>query len=333
MAEFIKDYYSIPACRRQPSSVRGNYPEYILMFLIHVLAWSNDFPGAYLDEEVYADICRPLFFLLHAFVDISIVCDRELVNVTVLNIFSIFRGIRKVEDSVDSHTTIKLHKLAEIGIFTLKALYPGEISVSQAPQQLFLLPSLYKATSKCPESYFNESFLSRVLDILKNSAASQRYAQKPGKTRPRPSARKGQQNVPRSKINVKPNISSSKPASSPMRDITNDNNVKPDISSEKRRKFMPPSDSGSIGLHECSTIVKQQKLPSKQVENTPERNQLSSGDSFSCKDSLVKPGVQTRKSKRASICSLESAETSTIHTDQYVKRPRTNPEDTCGSKL
>jgi hypothetical protein len=57
MAEFIKDY-SIPACRRQPSSVSVNYPEYILMFLIHVLAWSNDFPETYLNEEVYPDICR-----------------------------------------------------------------------------------------------------------------------------------------------------------------------------------------------------------------------------------------------------------------------------------
>jgi hypothetical protein len=40
----------------------------------------------------------------------------------------------------------KLHKLAEIGIFTLKALYPGEISVSQAPQKLFPPLSLYKVS-------------------------------------------------------------------------------------------------------------------------------------------------------------------------------------------
>jgi hypothetical protein len=57
MAEFIKDY-SIPACRRQPSSVSVNYPEYILMFLIHVLAWSNDFPDANLNQQVHAHICR-----------------------------------------------------------------------------------------------------------------------------------------------------------------------------------------------------------------------------------------------------------------------------------
>ncbi|XP_045822500.1 sister chromatid cohesion protein PDS5 homolog B-like isoform X1 [Trifolium pratense] len=319
MAEFIKDY-SIPACRRRPSSV-CYYPEYILVFLIHVLAWSNDFPEANLNAEVYADISRPLFFLLQALVDISIVRDRELVNDTVLYIFAIFRRIENLE-AVDSHTTtIKLHKLAEIGMFTLKALYPGEISVSQAPEQLSLPPSLYKATSKFPESFFYESFLSRVFDILQNSAASQRYAQKPVNTLRRP-ARKDQQNVPRFKVNVKRNISSSKPAGSPMRDITNANNVKPGISSEKRRKHMPTSDSGSIRLHESSPIVKQQNLPSKQVENTPERNQFSSGDSASCKDSLVEPGVT----------STIHTVTSSIHTDPYFKRPRTNTEDTCGSK-
>jgi len=60
MAEFIKDY-SIAACKRQPSSVQGaivDYPAYVLVYMIHVLAQINDFPEAYQNEEVYADICR-----------------------------------------------------------------------------------------------------------------------------------------------------------------------------------------------------------------------------------------------------------------------------------
>lgn len=40
----------------------------------------------------------------------------------------------------------KLHKLAEIGIFTLNALSPVEISVSQAPRQILLPSSLYRAS-------------------------------------------------------------------------------------------------------------------------------------------------------------------------------------------
>ncbi|CAJ2674086.1 unnamed protein product [Trifolium pratense] len=330
MAEFIKDY-SIAACKRQSSSVRVDYPAYVLVYLIHVLAWSNDFPEACQNEEVYADLCSPLFFFLQALVDISIVNgDRELVNDAVLYIFSIFQAIRKTEDSVDSHATIKLHKLAEIGIFTLKALCPGEISVSQVPRQILLPKSLYRASLtrddanlKCPTCFFDQSFLSRVFDMLKNSGASQTYAQKPAKTLPKP-ARKGQQDVPRSKNNTcsKLDLASSKPDSFPRSYITNSNTVKPNISSEKRRKHGLPSDSGSIGLHECSTIGKQQKLPSKQIENTSERNRLSSSGSVSCKDSLVESRVLTRKSKRAAK----------THTVQHFKCPRTNLKDTCGSK-
>jgi sister-chromatid-cohesion protein PDS5 len=57
MAEFIKEY-SIAACKRQPSSGRVDYPAYVLVYLIHVLAWTNDFPEACQNEEVYADLCR-----------------------------------------------------------------------------------------------------------------------------------------------------------------------------------------------------------------------------------------------------------------------------------
>ncbi|XP_050886005.1 sister chromatid cohesion protein PDS5 homolog B isoform X2 [Lathyrus oleraceus] len=342
MAEFIKDY-SIAACKRKLSSVRGaivDYPAYVMVYLIHVLALSNDFPEACQNEEVYANLCSPLFFLLQALVDISNVDgDLELINDAVLSLFSIFQALKKAEDSVDAQTTI-LHKLAEIGIFTLNALSPVEISVSQAPRQILLPSSLYRASlpndeanSKCQKCFFDESFLSRVFDMLKSSGASQTYAQKPAKTLPKP-ARKGQQDVPRSKniICSRLDLASSKADSFPRRGITNAKTVKPNTSLEKRRKHVPPSDSGSFGLHECSTVAKQQKLSSKQVENTSERNRLSSSDSVSCKGSLVESRVQTRGSKRAAICSLENAVTSSKHTGQQFKCPRTNLKDTCGSK-
>lgn len=343
MAEFIKDY-SIAACKRQTSSVEGaivDYPEYVLVYLIHVLAQINDFPEAYQNEELYADICSPLFFLLQALVDISNAdSHRELVNDAVSYIFSIFQAIRKAEDSVDAQTTSKLHKLVEIGLFTLNALSPGEISVSQAPRQILIPLSLYRvsltkddANSKIPKCFFDEGFLSRVFDMLKNSCASRTYAPKPAKTLHKP-ARKGQQDLPRSKMNIcsKLDLVSSKPDSFPSREITNTKTVKQNISSEKRRKQVPPSDSGSVGLHECSTIVKQQKLPSKQFENTSERNRLSSSDSVSCKGSLVESRVLTHKSKRDATCLLENAVTSSKHTVQLFKCPRNNFKDTCGSK-
>lgn len=128
-------------------------------------------------------------------------------------------------------------------------------------------------------------------------------------------------------------FASGKPDNLPRRDVTNARTVKPNIPSKKRRKNLPPSGSGSIGLHECSTNEKQQKLASKQVEKTSDRNQLSSSDSVSCKGSLVESHVMTRKSKRAAACALENALISSEHTVQHFKCPRTNLKDTCGSKV
>lgn len=60
MAEFIK-VYSIVARKRQTSAGGGtiiDYPAYILVYLIHVLAHSSDFPEACQNEKLWADLCR-----------------------------------------------------------------------------------------------------------------------------------------------------------------------------------------------------------------------------------------------------------------------------------
>lgn len=53
--------------------------------------------------------CSPLFFVLQALVDVSIVDgDLDLVNDAVLYLFSIFRAIRIAEDAIDAQmTTVK----------------------------------------------------------------------------------------------------------------------------------------------------------------------------------------------------------------------------------
>lgn len=91
--------------------------------------------------------------------------------------------------------------------------------------------------------------------------------------------------------------------------------------------------SGSVGLHECSTIEKQQKVPSKHFGKTIESNVLLSSDSMCSKGSLYVSHVQTRKSKRAAACLLENAVTSSKHIVEPFKCPRTKRKDTCGSKV
>jgi len=53
----------------------------------------------------------------------------------------------------------KLHKLVEIGLFTLNALSPGEISVSQAPRQILMPLSLYRASLTKDDVSFLYEFL------------------------------------------------------------------------------------------------------------------------------------------------------------------------------
>ncbi|XP_061341944.1 sister chromatid cohesion protein PDS5 homolog B [Gastrolobium bilobum] len=341
MAEFIKDY-SIVARKRQTSAVQGaiiDYPAYILVFLIHVLAQDSDFPfDVCQDEKLYADLCSPLFFVLQALLDASIVDgDLDLVNDAVVHLFSIFRAIRKVEDAFDVQMTTKLHMLAEIGIFTLNALNQSRTSVSQAPAQVLLPSSLYRvsltknsANSKCPRSFFDESFLRSIFHTLESNAPHA-YAQKPAKSLPK-HGRKGQQDVPKPDINICGvlDLACSKPDDLSRRAITNVKTVRADIPSVKRRKHVPLSGSGSIGLHECSTIEKLQKCVSKHCEKTLERNLLSCSDSEGYKGSLAESCVPTRKSKRAAACYLKNAVTSS--TVQHFKCPRTNLKDTCSSK-
>lgn len=53
----------------------------------------------------------------------------------------------------------KLHKLVEIGLFTLNALSPGEISVSQAPRQILIPLSLYRVSLTKDDVSFLYEFL------------------------------------------------------------------------------------------------------------------------------------------------------------------------------
>ncbi|KAL2586437.1 hypothetical protein AAZV13_13G054600 [Glycine max] len=343
MREFIKDY-SILARRRQTSAVQGviiDYPAYILVFLIHVLARNNDFPFEVCqDEKPYADLCSPLFFILQALVDISIVEGaQDIVNDAVLHVISIFRAIRKVEDAIDAQIT-PLHMLAEIGIFILNEFNHGGISVLQTPGQILLPSSLYRVSlikndtsSKCPKSFFDEKFLSRVFHALKESTVPHGYAQKPAKTLPK-HGHKGQQDVKKSNVNIYGVLdsASSKPDDLSRREIANAKAVRPNIPSVKRGKCVPSSGSGTVGLHECSMTEKQQKIASKHCEKTIERNMLSSSDSVRFKGSLTESHVPTRKSKRAAACSSENAVTSSKHTVEPSKCRRTKRKDTCGSK-
>nr|XP_025675796.1 uncharacterized protein LOC112776052 isoform X7 [Arachis hypogaea] len=182
IAEFIKDY-GLVTRKQQSSAAHGAvaHPTYMVVYLIHVLAQNSDFPlKGCRNEKLYADFCSPLFFVLQAFTNASIVDgDLDVVNDAVLHLFSIFRAIRKAEDAIDPQTNAKLHILAEFGMFALNAINHGAISVSQAPGQILLPSSFYKlqGNSKCSESFCEEGFLCSLFATLKR-CTPQAFAQK-----------------------------------------------------------------------------------------------------------------------------------------------------------
>ncbi|KDO80662.1 hypothetical protein CISIN_1g035990mg, partial [Citrus sinensis] len=95
MAEFIKDY-SIEARARRNSAVQGvsntDYPAYVVVFLIHILAHDRGFPPEDCkDEGIIAQFFCPLFSLLQTLLNPSIVDgDMGLVNDAVLYLLTIF---------------------------------------------------------------------------------------------------------------------------------------------------------------------------------------------------------------------------------------------------
>ncbi|KAJ4700670.1 sister chromatid cohesion protein PDS5-like A isoform X1 [Melia azedarach] len=174
MAEFIKDC-SREARIRQNSAVQGvsitDYPAYIVVFLIHILAHDIGFPSEDCqDDRIIAQFFCPLFSFLQALVNASIVDgDMDLVNDAVLYLLSIFRAIKRAEDAVDAHRTPKLHILADIGVSIVKELNHNEIS-SRAPGLILLPSSLYQFSpaKKSREVRFEQSFVERVVQIFKS---------------------------------------------------------------------------------------------------------------------------------------------------------------------
>ncbi|XP_050211868.1 sister chromatid cohesion protein PDS5 homolog B [Mercurialis annua] len=183
MEDFIKEY-SIEARIRQNSAVEGgsltDYPAYVVVFLIHILAHDTCFPPEdSQDEQEYAHFCRPLFWVVQALLNANLVNgDMDLVNDAVMYLLSIFRAIKRADDAVDATKTPKLQILAEFGISIVNALNLNGVTLSRAPGMIYLPSSLYSLSCvkkcdegklKCPNRFpLDESFVKRVAHCLKS---------------------------------------------------------------------------------------------------------------------------------------------------------------------
>ncbi|XP_065880511.1 sister chromatid cohesion protein PDS5 homolog B [Euphorbia lathyris] len=184
LEEFIKDY-STKAGNPQISAVQEgsftNYPAYIVVFLIHVLAHNDGFPPEDCeDEKAYTYFCSPLFWVVRALLNAHVVNgNMDLVNDTAVYLLSIFSAIKKAEDAEDATQTLKLQILAEIGtgiVFALNHDCNSSSRSSSAPERIFLPASLYKLSSVKKSDKENlkvpsQSFFKRVVDGLRSQVS------------------------------------------------------------------------------------------------------------------------------------------------------------------
>ncbi|KAK8370982.1 hypothetical protein V6Z12_A01G214000 [Gossypium hirsutum] len=177
MVEFIKEY-NREAQKRRTSMVQGgsivDYPAYLVVFLIHLLAHDEGFPPeGCQDEAIYAQFCSPLLLFLHTSISSNNVDDdMDIVNVAAFYLYYIFRAIKRAKDAIDVQRTPRLHFLADVGISGVNSFYQKGISSLPRPEKILLPSSLYKITPMQNEEAnwksFTHTFVERVVHIFKS---------------------------------------------------------------------------------------------------------------------------------------------------------------------
>ncbi|KAE8771343.1 Sister chromatid cohesion protein PDS5-like protein B [Hordeum vulgare] len=124
------------------------YPEYIIPYLVHVLARDPSCPNIeeYEDIKAFGPIYWPLHLLLSTLLgeeglQYSVPGMKKESFVTTL---SILRSIKCSKDVVDANKTKTLHAICDLGILIAKRLCPDQINVSES--QMVPLPAQLYAT-------------------------------------------------------------------------------------------------------------------------------------------------------------------------------------------
>ncbi|KAL4183551.1 hypothetical protein AMTRI_Chr11g98840 [Amborella trichopoda] len=152
LAGFIEEYRR-EAQKRQASAIQDlegatmmNFPEYVLVFLVHVLAHDPGFPDQDSeDEDVYTRFCSPLVLFLKALITPDLVDNSKDGCDNVSYIVSIFSAIKKAEDAADKSLTSRLCILSDIGIHVTKA-FGHNTSSAQTPRLVYLPASFYRVS-------------------------------------------------------------------------------------------------------------------------------------------------------------------------------------------
>ncbi|XP_020260052.1 sister chromatid cohesion protein PDS5 homolog A isoform X2 [Asparagus officinalis] len=187
LTDFIKDHtkddhnHQNLSVHTADGGAMTNCPEYITVFLLHVLAHDKSFPSENCqDEDAYAEFCSPLIVVLRALVHLDSVDRNKIDSSNTLSfLLGIFRAIKKAEDAVDVEITPKLHTLSDIGSFIVKVLSQRSKPLSTTPRVVLLPSSLYKVSrdTRNREAYthnqrfLDEAFVKKIFDTFESNIA------------------------------------------------------------------------------------------------------------------------------------------------------------------
>lgn len=183
LTEFLKD--SSGKLRNHKKALEKNtaggmmtdYPEYIVVFLVHILAHDCDFPSENCcDEDAYAEFCGPFIVALRALVNLDFMdSNKNFVSEIISNLLGIFRAIQNAEDAADARITPKLHIISKIGLITVKALSQHCKISSGTPCQVLLPSSYYRKSCRVAschsDEFIDEDFVRRILCTIESSIA------------------------------------------------------------------------------------------------------------------------------------------------------------------
>ncbi|XP_031473421.1 sister chromatid cohesion protein PDS5 homolog B isoform X2 [Nymphaea colorata] len=179
---FIEDYRQ-EARNRQASSHNSDgvtmtyYPEYVLPYLIHVLAHDPLFPDMDCQDSAgFVTVCSPLFILLKALIISGPTDDiKRESSESISFTLGILRAIKMSEDAVDEKKSNNLHVLADVGLIFTKSLGGSNQLPSQVLGKVLLPSSFYRvrpdaksrrADDNClPDCIANGSFLEKVQSV------------------------------------------------------------------------------------------------------------------------------------------------------------------------
>ncbi|KAM3334027.1 hypothetical protein ACQJBY_028849 [Aegilops geniculata] len=173
LTEVVKEQRGVSVHQNKTSNDSiVEHPAYAVLFLIHTLAYDEEFPFNFCEKETgSAEFWSPLIVMLRELIEIEDLSQTKHGSATssVSILLGIFRAVQKAEDVIDSDITHKLHILSKIGLLMIKEL-DKHCKTSDSPRHI-LLPSSYYRLSRserkvdecCQLDLITDTFVKRIL--------------------------------------------------------------------------------------------------------------------------------------------------------------------------